>query len=203
MLLSVKHSSTGVILRVKLLDSTVSTGAGKTGMTDASAGLLISTIADSEASAIAYAQGSSNVETITTLGTYAAPTTNKCRFKEVNATNHPGVYEIQLANARFSVSSARSLLVSVSGVTGLAQCDFVVQLNDLNEQADAIFVRDWTSITGEAARSLLNAARFLRNKWTISGGTLTVYEEDDTTSAWTSALTTNAAADPVTTSDPA
>ncbi len=203
MLLSLKHSSTGVILRVKLLDSSVSTGAGLTGLTFSSAGLRISSIADSEASATVYAQGSSNIEDITTLGTFAAPSTNKCRFKVVDATNHPGVYEIQIANARYAVSSARSLLVSVSGATNLAQCDFVVQLNDLNEQADAIFKRDLSAITGEAARSLLNAVRFLRNKWTIAGGTLTVYKEDDTTSAWTSALTTNAAADPVTTSDPA
>ena len=203
MLLSVKHSSTGVILRVKLLDSSVTTGAGLTGLTYTSSGLVISAIADSEASTVSYAQGSSNIEDITTLGTYAAPSTNKCRFKAVDGTNHPGVYEIQLANARFGVSSARSLLVSVRGATNLAQCDFVVQLNDLNEQADAIFKRDLSAVTGEAARSLLNAVRFLRNKWTISGGTLTVYKEDDSTSAWTSALTTNAAADPVTTSDPA
>jgi len=203
MLLSVKHSAEGVILRVKLLDSTVTTGAGKTGLTEASSGLTISAIADSEAATVTYAQGSSNIESITTLGTYAAPTTNKCRFKAVDGTNHPGVYEIQLANARFSVSSARSLLVSVKGVTGLAECDFVVQLDNLNEQVDALLTRNLASVTGEAARSVLNALRFLRNKWGISGGTLTVYKEDDTTSAWTSSLTTNAAADPVVTSDPA
>ncbi len=203
MLLSVEHSATGVILRVKLLDSSVTTGAGLTGLTYASAGLKISAIADTEASSVVYAQGSSNIEDITTLGTFAAPTASKCRFKPVDATNHPGVYEIQLANSRYSVSSARSLLVSVNGATNLAQCDFVVQLDDLNKPADALLKRDMSAVTGEAARSLLNAARFLRNKWSISGGTLTVYEEDDTTSAWTSALTTNAAADPVTTSDPA
>lgn len=202
MLLSVKHSSTGVILRVKLLDSSVTTGAGLTGLTYTSSGLKISAIADTEATTVTYAQGSSNLEDITTLGTYAAPTSGKARFKAVDGTNHPGVYEIHLANTRFSVSSARSLLVSVNGATNLAQCDFVVQLDNLNEQADAILARDMSAVTGEASRSLLNAIRFLRNKWAISGGTLTVYEEDDSTSAWTSALTTSAAADPVTTSDP-
>jgi len=203
MLLSVKHSSQGVIVRVKLLDSSQTDGRGLTGLTNASSGLVISSIADVEAAATVYAVGSSNVETITTLGTYAAPTAGKCRFKEVDATNHPGVYEIQLANARFSVSSARSLLLSIRGATNLAQCDANIMLEDWTDMVDTFFKRDLSAITGEAARSMLNAIRFLRNKWAIAAGTLTVYKEDDTTSAWTSSLTTNAGASPVTTSDPA
>ena len=71
-----------------------------------------------------------------------------------------------------------------------------------NEIADAVLTREWTSVTGEAARSVLNALRFLRNKWSISGSTLTVTEEDDSTSAWTSTLTSDSGADPVTASDP-
>lgn len=70
------------------------------------------------------------------------------------------------------------------------------------ENADALLTRDWTSVTGEASRSVLNALRFLRNKWSISGTTLTVTEEDDTTTAWTSSLTADASANPVTSSDP-
>jgi hypothetical protein len=70
------------------------------------------------------------------------------------------------------------------------------------EIADAILTRDWTSVSGEAARSVLNALRFLRNKWSISGSTLTVTEEDDSTSAWTATLTTDSGADPITASDP-
>lgn len=129
MLLSVKHSATSVILRVKLLDSSVTTGAGITGLTYSSSGLKISTITENEASATTYTSAGSTTEDITTLGTYAAPTATKCRFKQVDATNHPGVYELHLADARFAVASARSLLVSISGATNLAQCDFVVQLN--------------------------------------------------------------------------
>lgn len=128
MLLSFAHSATSVILRVKLLDSTVSTGAGKTGLTYSSSGLVVSTIANNEAAATAYTQAGSTIEDITTLGTYASPTATKCRFKEVSSTNHPGVYEIHLADARLAVSSAKYLVVSIHGATGLAQCDFVVQL---------------------------------------------------------------------------
>lgn len=71
-----------------------------------------------------------------------------------------------------------------------------------NTIADALLKRDWTSVTGEAARSVLNALRFLRNKWSISGTTLTVTKEDDSTPAWTGTVTTDAAADPITANDP-
>jgi hypothetical protein len=70
------------------------------------------------------------------------------------------------------------------------------------QNADALLKRDMTAVTGEAARSPLNAIRFLRNKWSVSGATLTVTKEDDTTAAWTATLATDAAADPVVGSDP-
>jgi len=114
-----KRGTTSNILRVFLQDSAVTTGAGKTGLTSSSSGLIISTIADVEATATTYTSAATNVETITTLGTFAAPTAGKCRFKEVDATNFPGVYEIQIADARFNVSNSTQLLVSVQ-CTGVA-----------------------------------------------------------------------------------
>ena len=114
-----RRGATSNILRVFLQDSAVTTGAGKTGLTNASSGLIISTIADLEATATTYTSAASNVETITTLGTFAAPTAGKCRFKEVDATNFPGVYEIQIADARFNVSNSTQLLVSIQ-CTGVA-----------------------------------------------------------------------------------
>lgn len=72
-----------------------------------------------------------------------------------------------------------------------------------NQIADAILNRDFSSVSDTNARTALNALRFLRNKYSVTGTTLTVTKEDDTTSAWTSTLTTDAAADPVTGSDPA
>jgi len=72
-----------------------------------------------------------------------------------------------------------------------------------NSVADALLKRDWTGMTGEAARSVLNALRFLRNKWTVAANTLTVTKEDDATAAWTATVTTDATAEPVVGSDPA
>lgn len=71
----------------------------------------------------------------------------------------------------------------------------------LNSITENLMKYDLSSITGEAGRSTLNAIRFLRNKWTISGGTLTVYKEDDSTSAWTGAVT-QTSGDPVSEIDP-
>lgn len=131
-LISYTHSQTSVILRVKILNSSVTTGAGLTGLTSASSGLIISTIADVEATATAYTAAGSTIETITTIGTYEAPTATKCRFKEVDSTNHPGVYEIHLADARLAVSNAKSLLVSVSGASNAAETDVVIPLTQVD-----------------------------------------------------------------------
>ncbi len=70
-----------------------------------------------------------------------------------------------------------------------------------NEIADALLARN---IAGgsSSGRIVTDALRFLRNRWAISGGTLTVYQENDTTSGWTAAVTTTAA-DPISEVDPA
>jgi hypothetical protein len=132
MLISYTNGQTSVILRVKIRNSSVSTGAGLTGLTNASTGLIISTIADNESSPTVYTVAASHVQTITTLGTYAAPSASNCRFGEVQATDHPGIYEIQIADARFAVSNAKSLLVSLSGATNMAECDAVIPLQGVN-----------------------------------------------------------------------
>ena len=123
-------SPTSVIIRVKLLNSSVTTGAGLTGLTSASTGLIIGTIKIGEATTTAYTQSGGTIETIAALGTYAAPTATKCRFKEVDATNHPGVYEIQLADARFA--STDNLIISIHGASNLAQCDVEIQCTNLS-----------------------------------------------------------------------
>src|SRR3990167_6384375 len=125
-----KHSSTSNLIRFTLKNS--STGVGLTGLSSASSGLIISTIADNEATATAYTVTGSTIETITTLGTYAAPTATKCRFKEVDATNHKGLYEFQFADARFSVASAKRLIISATGATNLLDADYEIQLTQID-----------------------------------------------------------------------
>lgn len=70
-----------------------------------------------------------------------------------------------------------------------------------NEIADTFLNRNIAggSSTGRVVK---DALRFLRNKFVVSAGTLTVYQEDDTTTAWTSTVSTDASADPIVGSDP-
>lgn len=139
-----KNGATSNVLRATLRSS--STGAGLTGLTSASSGLIISTICDNEATATAYTAGGSTIDTITTLGTYAAPSANHCRFKEVDATNHPGLYEIQLADARFAVSSAKLLRITISGATSLLAKDIIVQLSAVDPDSAAGFMTGVNSL---------------------------------------------------------
>lgn len=147
MLDEIQFDGNSNILRCIVRDT--STGARKTGLSSATSGLIISTIADVEATATAYTVAGSNIETITTLGTYAAPTSAKARFKEVDATNHPGLYEIHLADARFSVSAATKLYVAISG--GGAEMDGIVFLNG--------FSRGSTALTASNIAAAVNVVR--------------------------------------------
>ena len=101
---------------------------------------------------------------------------------------------VNLVNIAGSAVDTNSAQVGVQTVTVAAAAQTSI--------ADAILKRDWSAVSGESARSVLNALRFLRNKWAISGATLTVKKEDDSTTAWTSTVTTAAGADPVTGNTP-
>jgi len=68
--------------------------------------------------------------------------------------------------------------------------------------ADALLNRN-VSGGSNTGRLVKQAYHFIRNRWVVAGGTLTVYDTDDTTSSWTAAVTGTTGADPVTGSDPA
>lgn len=56
---------------------------------------------------------------------------------------------------------------------------------------------NFENVSAVSDRSLLNAARFLRNRWQVVGSALSVFAEDDVTTAWTVALDTVTSAAPV------
>jgi len=132
MLIDYKRGQGSITFTVKILDSSATTGAGLTGLTFESAGLIIAARADNEETTTTYTQAAGHIQTIAKLGEYAAPDADNCRFKQLDSTNHPGVYEIQLADARFAVTSAKSLLVSISGATNCAETDCVIPLRDVD-----------------------------------------------------------------------
>ena len=90
--------------------------------------------------------------------------------------------------------------------TSIAPLGITIKTLDLNAIADAILARDIGSGAGSGSlneRTVRSALRFLRNKWSLSGTTLTVTKEDDAATAWTSVVSTSAGANPVTGNDPA
>lgn len=99
--------------------------------------------------------------------------------------------------------------LSVGGTTTLTGVVSATAANDIrlgstayNAAADALLGRNVAggSSTG---RIVSEALYFLRNKWTVAAGTLTVYATDDTTSSWTATVGTTVGADPITSNDPA
>lgn len=71
-------------------------------------------------------------------------------------------------------------------------------LPNANAIADAVLKRDWTAISGEASRSVLNALRWIRNGfWIDSDGVVHVLKEDDATTAYTRLAGTDPTADPI------
>lgn len=75
-----------------------------------------------------------------------------------------------------------------------------------NELADALLDRDMSVGTDSGSttvRTPRQGFRAIRNKTVFAAGTLTVYKEDDSTSSWTAAVGTDAAAQPIVSIDPA
>jgi hypothetical protein len=70
------------------------------------------------------------------------------------------------------------------------------------EIADEVLDRNLAGGGSGNTRNVRNTLRAIRNKQQIAAGTLTVYQEDDATSAWTAAITTTAG-NPISTIDPA
>lgn len=91
------------------------------------------------------------------------------------------------------VNSIASAAISAASIAAAAA----------NKVADHVLRRTYANVRASSdgdtvsLRSLLGGVAKLVNKWSIGAGTLTVYHEDDTTSAGTQTLTTSAGADPI------
>jgi hypothetical protein len=131
----VRGASGNPIWRVFIQDSSSTTGAGLTGLTSASSGLKAFLMRELDAATTNYTAAGSTIETIATLGTYAAPTATKLRFKEIDATNAPGWYEVQAAQAIIGTGDAsRFVSGMLSGATNMAPCAFEIQLGGVDIQ---------------------------------------------------------------------
>lgn len=112
--------------------------------------------------------------------------------------------EVNDALVAYSASTLDEAAIRTA--VGLSSADLDTQIAGLptaTENADALLNRDMDAVSDTNSRTPLNALRFLRNKWSVSGTTLTVTKEDDTAVAWSATLTADASANPVVGSDPA
>jgi hypothetical protein len=143
-------------------------------------GLAANTVTASALAADAVAEIQSGLSTLTAAGVRTA---------------------VGLATANLDTQIAT--LATAAAISSLVAD--VAALPTAIENADALLERDIGSGTNAGTpeeRTVRSALRFLRNKWAISGSTLTVRTEDDTTSAWTANVATQAGADPVVGNDP-
>lgn len=190
-----KNGTAGKPLRIFIADTLSAVGGGKTGLTFSTSGLVISTIADVESSGTYYTAAASTIETISTLGTFASPTSGKCRFKEVDSTYFPGIYEIQIADARMAVSSATKLIVMLTGLTNAYASPAEIQLGaiDLTDRSGQYFTPvtrttdntspiyfEWYTLSGSATvTKSLNGASYVS-----ASGTASYLRADGTTYIW-------------------
>lgn len=106
--------------------------------------------------------------------------------------------------SNFSAFSINSLGQVVT-VTNLDKADYALTAIANTAVADAVLDRDMSLGTDSGSttvRTMRQALRFLRNKWSLVSGTLTVTKEDDATTSWT-ATATQSAGNPVSQIDPA
>lgn len=108
-------SATSQCVQIKILNSTLATGAGRTGITPALSGF-----------GCAYSKGTAPATAIT-LVTQAPPTWVDGGFYEIDATNKPGEYRVCLPNAAFT-GSVSYVTLTCQGGSNVAQSDLRILL---------------------------------------------------------------------------
>lgn len=128
------------------------------------------------------------------------------------ATTHSGVTidgvnrinsSVTIAAGTYSSVTVRIDTVAYSGATvgvgNIAAGSYsgvTVETSNIAQSARSLIADDLllrniaAGAPGTTGRSVQNALRFLRNRFLIDGSTLTVFTEDDATSAWTASVST-------------
>lgn len=102
------------------------------------------------------------------------------------------VYPANVYDSLFAGTDALDVnVVGITGTTANVIADHTIRRGFAN-------AADSSDGDTKAFRSLLGAIAKLVNKIEASGGTLTIYEEDDTTSLGTQTITSDAGANPIT-----
>lgn len=124
-MVSILKGSTSQSLYVEVLDSASTTGGRKTGIAFNAAGLTAY-----------YARNGAAATAITLVTQTAAGAYSSGGWVEVDATNMPGVYRLDVPNTALA-SGVDSVVVTVKGAAGMVQVSKEVQLTSINLQ-DAV-----------------------------------------------------------------
>ena len=146
-----KVGATSQIFQIFIRDSSSTTGAGLTGLTNASSGLTAYYHGDTDTTATAITLVTMTVGTFTSSG-----------FKEIDATNMPGWYQFCPPNA--ALDSGVSVAFHLKGATNMAPLPIEV---DLDGQVDI------TSILGTAISTPATAGILDVNTLSVGGTTQT------------------------------
>lgn len=172
-----------------ILADTAEIGAAGAGLTALASQTSVNTIDDFLDTEIAAIKAKTDQLTFTVA--------NQVDSNMLTATAEVAVAAGGIASTSFAAGAIDNAAIAANaiGASELAQ-------DAAQEIADEVLNRNLAGGGSGNTRNVRNALRSLRNRAGIAAGTLTVYEEDDTTPAWTAAVTTTAG-DPLSEVDPA
>jgi hypothetical protein len=123
------RGSTSQRKRVFIGSTGSANGDGRTGLAHNTAGLEIWVLPIGNGAPNVYTAAAGKIESIAAVGTYVAPTqSDRIRFGQVDATNAPGLYELQFRDELFAAGT--SIVGAVRGVADAIVCPFELQLSD-------------------------------------------------------------------------
>lgn len=141
---------TSVILEIFIQDSSSTTGAGLAGLTNASGGLTCYYHRNTAVGAVAVALVTMTVGAFTSSG-----------FKEIDATNMPGFYQLCLPDAAFA-SGADSVTAMLKGAANMAQLPIEIQLALVGTD-DRVLVSANTHTAGVTVAAVTGAVASVTN----------------------------------------
>lgn len=130
-------------------------------------------------------------------GTVTVSSINDDAITDLSITQY--TYEV-IANYIRTELATELARIDVATSTRLATASYTAAPTTA-QIADKVLGRNIAG-SSDGGRTVTEALRVLRNRWTRTATTLTVYAEDDSTTSWTSVLTTSDTLDPVSESNP-
>lgn len=144
MKLQVKKGITSKLLNIFIQDSSVTTGAGLTGLVFNSAGLTAYYYREGAASAVAI-----------TLTTMVLGTWTTGGFIVIDGTNMPGCYQLSIPDLALA-TGANSVIVMLKGATNMAQLPLEIELVD-NVEADTYAIVNHATYGNSALNTDIDA----------------------------------------------